>query len=178
MSSGIYKVLIRATPFQSMSKDDFQFSSSSKLPVLRGVDDEASLVLAAGAIGNRIFRLAVNYLRISVNVSFFIIFGLAIIRIRGSVAQDWLGAGFLAFPVVALVVVSLSGIFKSTVGRELFFCGLTAEANVQSTPDLGSDTEITVKTLHAVDRRMRHKLYDHPAVCAEIVDWFCATKRT
>jgi hypothetical protein len=145
------------------------------LLVLRGVDDEASLVLAAGAIGNRVFRLAANYLTITVIVSFFVIFVSAIIGIKISDTQNWLVTGFLACPVVAVVVVSLSGIFKSTVGRELFFRCLTAEANIQSTPDVGPDTEMTVKTLRAGGRNMRHKLYDHPAICDEIVNWFCST---
>jgi hypothetical protein len=168
----IYNGLIRATPFDGMSQDDFQASWLPRLLVLRGVDDEASLILAAGAIGNRIFRLAANYLTIVVIVIFFFGFALAIIGIRGSGAQDWLATGLLAFPVVASGVIMLSGIFKSTIGRELFSRGLTAEANIQSTPDAGPNTEMTVKTLRAVDKNMRHKLYDHPAACEEIVDWF------
>jgi hypothetical protein len=170
VSYGAYKVLIRATPFEGMSEADFQASWSSKLLVLRGIDDEASLILAAGAIGNRIFRLATNYLTIIVMASFFLILTLAILGIKNSVAQDWLATAFLAFPVAALGVVMSSGIFKSTVGRELFFHGLTVEANVQSTPDVGPNTEMTVKTLRAIDKKMRHKLYDHPDVCNEIVD--------
>ena len=161
------------------------------LLVLRAVDDEASLTLAAAAIGNRISRLLE---RLSFKIwvllpILFVVFILVLTAINFfwplfSVSFDWpaLSRGLiLAF----FAFLFSPGAFNSAYGRELLLILQGYEINSQSAPDsidrqseFQSESTPTnwgmVVTLHQAEEgqgRLRHGLYEHPECAERIASW-------
>jgi Putative serine esterase (DUF676) len=124
------------------------------LLVIRAIDDEASLSLAAGAIGNRI-SIALARSMLSLNRSKTVLLTVAAAGIASLVVL-WLYSGFdqirnidggwfvLGYlPYCIMVIGSLTaGVFKSVYGRELVFGTITHEVNSQSTPDAGPSMKV------------------------------------
>src|SRR5262249_36089519 len=145
---------------------DYQ-KAAPRMLVLRGVDDEASLSLAAGSIGSRLSYLllvgALPWL-------YWIVFLLAS-----------LGAANLLFFRIIMVVcilgaplsLILSGIFKSAFGREFLLNAIACDIAADSIPDTVNKVE--AKTLPPVEAasflQMRHGIYNHPQCVDEIMRW-------
>ena len=137
--------LIAATTTRNLLK----YGSLQHL-VLRSIDDEAALTLAAGAIGNRIALLCsyiITTLLSAIMVPYFVFafftitFGSFFPQLQFFVHQipDFilLSIEIFAFgaPVVCIFLLVLSGAFKMVYGRELFLGTLQCAINSQSVPD-------------------------------------------
>jgi hypothetical protein len=147
------------------------------LLVLRGVDDEASLTLAAGSIGNRITHFILD--RLLPNI--FQLLALLATLMVGAGLAGWtkqsaagmiaLGYGAVAF--LATTILALPGLFRLVFGRELLLGTWRCEIAANSSPDSGNGVQ--VKTLlmrpELAKRKLRHALYMNPDVPSCIVQW-------
>jgi hypothetical protein len=145
--------------------------------VIRGVDDEASLTLAAGSIGSRLSSLV-----LFIVIPAIIFLAMLLIPLSG-----WLGANFLSserrdflYVLVldgcafgALALLFLPGVCKSAFGREFLTTAFVCEIASDSTPDTSSSTDVvTLSPVRAAEgKRLRHYIYDHPECVNEIVRW-------
>ena len=164
---------------------DWSGMGASRLLVLRGINDEADLALAAGLIGNglslgitRVIGGTISFLMtfagFIVTMALTTLFFLALAQ--GLLPEDILpenGAAFFMAVAVGtglacLALILLSGLFKSVFGRELVFGSLNAGLNTQSVPDIRHN--VTVQTLPPAPRGtgLRHSLYAHPGCAAAI----------
>jgi hypothetical protein len=182
------------------------FSSSvRKHPVLilRALDDEASLFLAAAAIGNRLSALIglLSY-RILWLLAVAPFLGVMIyVAVRtpdeadlfnplvGPWADRLILWGIYIYLFGLMVFLLAPGAFKSAYGRELLFNSQGCQINSQSAPDsidrqseLGSERASwgMVVTLYRDDyvrRGLRHGLYDDPQCAERIAAWVAANRR-
>jgi hypothetical protein len=147
-------------------------ASGPRMLVIRGVDDEASLTLAAGSIGSRLSSLV-----LFIVIPIVYVFGVALFALL-----DWSGVwkdqSELLFLVVAygcafgaLLCLFLPGICKSAFGREFLTTAFVCETAADSAPD--SSARIDSVTLSPVQagQRLRHYIYEHPKCVDEIVRW-------
>ena len=137
--------------------------------VVRAVDDEASMSLAAGAIGARLsVAMLHRWLWLLASGFFFVT-----VVIHGYIAKgamDFLNLPFaVGIPLAAVVMLFLAGIFKSVLGREFLVGAWRCEVAVDSAPDRNGP--IKVVTLAPVGNSMRHAIYDHPKCVRTIADW-------
>jgi Alpha/beta hydrolase family len=151
------------------------------LLVLRGVDDEASLTLAAGAIGNRVAHFMLGKVLPATNEALALICGfLSIAALAGwiweaafSIIFPIIALGFAAVALLAAVISFLPGIFRSVYGRELLFGSWRCEIAANSSPDSASGVQ--VKTLLGrtgpSQRKLRHALYMNAEVPSCILEW-------
>jgi hypothetical protein len=147
-------------------------ASGPRMLVIRGVDDEASLTLAAGSIGSRLSSL----------VLFSVIPGIYLLGITLFALLSWSGvwqdrAELLLIVMVygcgfgALVCLFLPGICKSAFGREFLTTAFICETAADSAPDtLARIDSVTLSPAEA-GRRLRHYIYEHPKCVDEIVRW-------
>jgi hypothetical protein len=138
------------------------------LLVLRGVDDEASLTLAAGAIGNRAAQLAIYFLPSVSNIFFAI--GLAVFGLAASQIVDI--ASTLLVWAMATTALFVPGCFRSVFGRELVTGSWRCEVSADSAPDAIRGVRVlTLTGSRRYDKTLRHALYKHPEAVPAIVDW-------
>lgn len=162
----IFLLYFRSNPkVQNLVRLTSLSSSVRKHPllILRAVDDEASLSLAAAAIGNRISTLIGNwsFVIVMVLLGLVILSLLSILFLSASATlvgvgsfednfEAWVDWWFVHFPLrglfggtyasigafvcfVAFLVAP--GVFKSAYGRELLFNSQGCQINSQSAPD-------------------------------------------
>ncbi|QCG94468.1 alpha/beta hydrolase [Azospirillum sp. TSA2s] len=167
--------------------------SNIPLLVLRGVDDEANLTLAAGAVANRIMRFFSDtaikctawYLP---PIGIGLVVGLAAVSMAAMLSEQFLhmiSPGFrllsslhsylyllwLPFPTVMLLLL-VSSACNAVYGRELFLRFLNTEISANSVPDASGS--VTVRTLvegGLLSHKMRHFLYDDDECGSTIVNW-------
>jgi len=146
-------------------------ASGPQMLVIRGVDDEAALSLAAGSIGSRLSAL---FLFIVIPMVLFSGVGLLALFDRLGVQT-----GLLLFIVMdgaalaALILLFLPGICKSAFGREFVTTAFICEIAAESAPDTsGRIDAVTLSPIRGTaGQRMRHRLYDHPECVSRIVHW-------
>src|SRR3954449_9376152 len=145
-------------------------ASGPRMLVIRGVDDEASLTLAAGSIGCRLSSLV-----LFVVIPGVYLFGLALLALL-----DWSGVWRteLLFLVVmygcafgALVCLFLPGICKSAFGREFLTTAFVCETAADSAPDTSARLDSVTLSPVEAGRRLRHCIYEHPKCVDEIARW-------
>jgi hypothetical protein len=146
--------------------------SGPRMLVIRGVDDEASLTLAAGAIGSRLSSLVLRIVIPGFYV--FTIFLLAVLDWSGIWKE---GAELLLLAVLygcafgALACLFLPGLCKSAFGREFLSAAFVCETAADSAPDTSARIDsVTLSPIRA-GRGLRHCIYEHPACVDEIVRW-------
>jgi len=159
--------------------------TKAQILVLRGIDDEASLALAAGAIGARVATLLLSFISWFGKVS-WVLMGAAITlltviqwgghRIIPADFEDtlWL-LGLVLVSIIGMInltVIFLPGLFKSVYGRELLFGMSRIDVAANSVPDLKGDVQVeTLPTRALSHNKIIHQLYDHPWCTAVIVRW-------
>jgi len=138
----------------------------NRLFVIRGIDDEASLSLAAGAVTNRLVRFLYN---------FSITGGVAIAAAIGLlVPRTWFGGfhvlGIFVFPAFAVICLFLPSFVRPIFGRELAFGAARCDALYDSVPDADN---ARVRTLHFAyeDKQLIHAMYDSHIAPEWIADW-------
>jgi hypothetical protein len=144
--------------------------------VIRGVDDEATLTLAVGAIGNRIIGKLYQIIAIfsALLVPLCLWYGpnsLVPHIPHLDEFQNWYFATLLPIPAVALLCLTLSGLFRSVYGRELSFGTFFMQMKSHSTPDSDRLTALTFPPRELRLGGLRHGIYDHEEVCETIAAW-------
>jgi pimeloyl-ACP methyl ester carboxylesterase len=168
------KVPKRLLRYQEATEGGASWVGSSPL-VLRAIDDEAALSLAAGAITNRLSDVVfIKALR-----AFFWVGGLgfSLIFFYNKLSIDGFGktyglwylvAPIGVFGLCAVSVMSLQ-LSRTVFGREFLFPPFGAEINSQSAPDMsGPACIITVQAAPGI----RHSIYDIEEVPKLISQWF------
>src|ERR1700687_345493 len=135
--------------------------------ILRAIDDEAALSLAAGALTNRLSGLVQ---KVAMVFSVFIAFILLT-----TVMLGWLSFAHWSLPItISLAVISWAAaaglqLSRGVFGRELLFSSMLAcEANCQQSPDVSG--EIVVITLKD-QLSFRHSMHEIKEVPQLIADW-------
>lgn len=151
--------------------------SENWLLVLRGVDDEASLTLAAGSIGNRVTHFILGtllpnaYQILAAVGTLLVVASMAGWTSQSAAGMVALGYGAVAF--VAALVLILPGLFRSVFGRELLFGSWRCEIAANSSPDGANGVE--VQTLlgrpESSKEKLRHSLYMNADVPRCIAKW-------
>jgi hypothetical protein len=167
----------RALEIESAAFYDTCGRTGPRMLVIRGVDDEASLALAAGAIGARLTSLLLR----KIVPSIFLI-GLALLAIFSSFLATWEPqvdetVWMYGCALVTLMLFFLPGLFKSAFGREFLLGAMVCDIAVDSVPDTsGLAQAITLPPVEAISfGEMRHYIYDHPTCVDKIVGWLSAS---
>ena len=173
-------VRARAGPDQDTRAVDVQQAASypsirSRILVIRGVDDEASLALAAGSIGSRLSSLVLanvipELYTAGLAAIFLLVMLLNLDEQRGVFLEMTVGIGC---SLGAFVFLGLPGVFKSAFGKEFLTTAFVCEIAADSTPDTqGSLHVVTLSpSTPAARRQLRHGIYNHPECVNEIVRW-------
>jgi hypothetical protein len=147
-------------------------ASGPRMLVIRGVDDEASLTLAAGSIGSRLSSLG-----LFIVVPVVYVFAVALFALL-----DWSGVWKDRFELLFLVVaygcafgallcLFLPGICKCAFGREFLTTAFVCETAADSAPDTSARIDSVTLSPDQAGRRLRHCIYEHPKCVDEIVRW-------
>jgi hypothetical protein len=149
-----------------------------RLLVIRAIDDEASLILALGAI--------LNYITVkSITLVYWIISTLALIvpilwlivflvtqRSPGDHPPSWwrdVAALFCSAFIIALF--GALAVSRSVHGRELAKSPMECQINTQSTPDAVDLSQIVTLVWHKYIETLRHRIYEHDDCAKAISDW-------
>src|SRR5262249_7295924 len=112
---------------------DTKGAAASRMLVIRGVDDEASLSLAAGSIGSRLsYLVLVGAIPALVTMAMFLFFLSELFEWAVNVL---LGIMMLCSYLGALIFFFVPGVFKSFFGREFLVNALVCDISVDSAPD-------------------------------------------
>jgi len=177
-------------PYGSMAR-----IAGVRLLVLRGIDDEAALTIAAGAIQSLITAKLARIFTFLLGI-----IGLLWYTLLYSLRRFW-GVGIddilVGLAVIAAGYVGISllqAIGRSVLGREFFFTGQIYDVNVNSVPDLAGDVTIRtlagqtgekitplragVQSIKSYTYRRRHSLYEHKDCIDHIVTWISRQTQT
>ncbi|WP_271605501.1 esterase/lipase family protein [Bradyrhizobium sp. CCBAU 11434] len=180
----------RSDIFQALTKGGATFEPPRRTLVIRGIDDEAGMVLAFGSIANRLMSLApawtitLTYFGICIclSASGLILLGRHFASLNAGLApivstvQTVASKPYIAYPAIFSIAVFflfpvISGVFKSVYGRELILGGVFCDIMSASAPDAAS--KLTIATLPPTPRRgLRHGIYNHemtPRVIAKFL---------
>lgn len=172
--------------YQKLTAGGLTIDPIRKVLILRGVDDEAGLAIAAGAIATRFTTFAIALTELGTRLIlamvvpiflFFLLFQFvpawdewlrrhieAIIHIaddgRFFYSLLFVTTGFISLPF-------LSGLFKSVYGRELLLGGYFCDIKSASAPDLNGFIR-TITFPPGTAKGMRHGLYHHEMTVPEI----------
>jgi hypothetical protein len=159
-----------------------EVASTRPLLVIRAVDDEASLILALGAIVNYIIARSITYI-LWILIFFSIIFvvpEIIFIKLHWLSLEsenfferrDWYEhVGRLG---VATMIITLLGMLmgaRSVHGRELPLSPMECQINTQSTPDTKGLSHIITLVRHTYVKSLRHGIYGHEDCAKTISDW-------
>jgi hypothetical protein len=157
------------------------------LLVLRGIDDEAALSLAAGAVANRLFRVAYKF---SLNVMlgpFSTIRGakwwalflpgiyFAPLLLALVLCAVFFGPHVALIGIVLVLVTAVSSLFlapltRTVFGRELALGSMGCDAFFESAPD----SELIVTLPLSKNEALYHALYENPLAPPTIASWIAA----
>jgi hypothetical protein len=169
-----------------------EIAPSQRLLIIRAIDDEASLVLAFGAIANYLTTRIITYVWLII-VWVIIVIGSILIPallslllvgpdILGWEEAEWSGS---AIDWLArhrdLILVICSGLmffligwlmaWRSVHGLELALSPMECQINTQSTPDAKGLSEIVTLVRRTYVKSLRHGIYDHEDCAKPISDW-------
>jgi hypothetical protein len=155
-------------------------ASGPPILIIRGVDDEASLALAAGSIGSRLsslFLLSVipTLYGVGLSLIFLLVVLLNLDEQRGQLLELMVA---IAGSLGAFVFLMLPGMFKSTFGKEFLTTAFVCEIAADSAPDArGSVDAVTLSpSKPPASWQLRHGIYSHPECVNEIVRWLRKTR--
>jgi hypothetical protein len=147
-----------ALAIEEVAHYDTKGAAASRMLVIRGVDDEASLSLAAGSIGSRLSFLTLVavipaiYAVVVVFLWLGSFFGLS----AESKLGLWIGGLMIGVFFGALILFFVPGAFKSFFGREFLVNAMTCDIAVDSVPDtLGQVEAITLRPVEAASSKPR-----------------------
>jgi len=173
----------RPEVYEAETRGGATVNSDRKLLVVRGVDDEAQLVLAAGSIGTRLVSIG---MLISLRFAQFLCAAFVVALIVHAYESlftelpqarqfilSQLSKPFMPYVAFGLAILFcsvpiVSGLFKCVYGRELVLGGYFCEIKSASAPDSESVTTITLPPGY---RGMRHGIYRHEMVATTIASY-------
>jgi len=181
----LFELLINPVRARTLCEATFADARSlgNHLLVLRGIDDEAALSLAAGAVTNRVLRIAYSF-------SLRLMFPFSKLDASTIGGQLWAYFGPLSLIVglscilfgpyitfvgltVMFVSTGLSLFFipltRTVFGRALAFGAISCAAAFDSVPDSELATIITLGLRK--DETFSHALYEHPLAAPTIANW-------
>jgi preprotein translocase subunit YajC len=142
-------------------------AQAQRLLIIRAIDDEASLVLALGTIGNYITTRAIKY------VLWIILAPISLILIPVFEEQWYVyeGAVQVGCSALILILLSLLSVARTAHGRELAVSPMELQINTQSAPDATGLSEIVTLVRRTYVKSLRHGIYDHEDCAKTISDW-------
>lgn len=158
------------------------YTVPDKLPIniIRGVSDEASLALSAGALASRLSLFLNEYVvqvflfLLTVSLAFeigFILWSL-IATLPTFINRDLVSAvwqGLVGIGVPTLLVARASAmLLKLVYGRELFLSPPRCEIDTSGVPDVNRNATLTTLDPLKDGDGLHHSIYDHD-LCQEIV---------
>ncbi|OKO90157.1 hypothetical protein AC629_05070 [Bradyrhizobium sp. NAS80.1] len=160
------------------------------LLVIRGIDDEAALMLVSGSIGTAISRIAVRLLSSPKVLLFLVLCHIFRFPVHTHIA-DWfdqyiMQAGYFVLMSLLCVFLLTPGLFNSAFGTEFLIGAARCEIAHDSTPDSTRARIITLKTPDQQPRvqnsalsasSMHHGIYNYPSCGREIVKWIAESVR-
>ena len=174
----------RPRKIQQAADYETRSPSAPRTLVIRGVDDEAVLSLAAGAIASRLSHVLLFSV---VPKAYVTVFLLSVILSRlGIGAVDWLLRPLIVLLCLgALALLILPGMFRSVFGREFVIGAMRCDIAANSVPDTSERVEAITLAPHTHPRSTegiraiigsiggtsRHQIYEHPRCWREIVGW-------
>jgi hypothetical protein len=154
-----------------------------RLFVLRAIDDEAALVLAAGAIGTRLSNITGRLLFIALVVTVALLMTVVFLVfsfLAGWEVVDPFDDRFVIvatiftllryLPILGMLFWFAPRLFRTVYGREAF--SVNCEINSHSVPDVvGVQTKVITLQQRQHRWKRRHMLYDAPESANLIVSW-------
>jgi hypothetical protein len=144
-----------------------QLMSAQRLLVIRAIDDEASLILALGAILNYVTARSILFM-----FPLYLLGPTASLLLIGSPITPVMFGLLTAF-VLGLYIIpfGLLMVVRTVRGRELAVSPMECQINTQSTPDAKGLSEIITLVRHTYVKSLRHGIYDHEDCAKTISDW-------
>ena len=177
-------------PFDIAERVNYETTGplAPKVLVIRGVDDEAALVLAFGAIATALNRFVLRamwkWLYPGISLLVILTLGLSyLLRLDPSLTIRVAVVSWCVLMFGTSILLILPGLFNARFGKEFSIGAMRCEIATDSTPD---STQVQIVTLEPTYRElmpqgqkndtarnssMRHKIYDHPDCPREIVKW-------
>jgi hypothetical protein len=159
---------------------NYRIPDTLPVKIIRGVSDEASLALSAGALASRlslflneyIVQLFVGIMVISalLEIAFFLIRSVATLPTfidNDPLNSAWLLLIVIGVPIV-LVARILAMLLKLVYGRELLLSPPRCEIDTSGAPDVNRNATLTTLRPSAEREGLHHSIYDRP-LCQEIV---------
>lgn len=147
---------------------------SGRLLVLRGVDDEAALTLAAGAIVNRVTRAAYRW---SSTILFgFVGFIAYILTIKAlelfsvNYAKQFVSSSMPILLVSILIGLFLPSLARMVFGNELGAGAMRCDILFDSVPDI-DDVDVKTVGIGLKNSGLVHSLHEVPEVPKSIAAW-------
>jgi hypothetical protein len=147
-----------ALTIEELTHYDPKGTAASRMLVIRGVDDEASLSLAAGSIGSRLsfFTLVAVIPSLCAVLFVFMWLGSQFGLSAESKLQLWMQGLLIGCLLGPLILFFVPGAFKSFFGREFLVNAMTCDIAVDSVPDtLGQVEAITLRPVEAASSNPR-----------------------
>lgn len=143
-----------ALAIEELTHYDTKGTAAPRMLVIRGVDDEASLSLAAGSIGSRLSFLTLVAVFPTISMVGWLI-GVFVSKLGFSRLELWAGGLVIGSSLGALAFFFLPGAFRSFFfGREFLVNAMTCDIAVDSVPDtLGQVEAITLRPVEAASSK-------------------------
>ena len=163
---------------------DFSPHRAPHLFVMRGVDDEAALTLAAGAIGARLTKLLAGGVAMLLFLPSSAVSVMGLLLLYGRVSRAPSGDPFVMtithltclLTPGTLSLLLAPGAFKSVFGREFLFGTGRCQISADLAPDMPG-AEIVTLSPEETKWGLGHALYDHRECARTIVKWLADNLR-
>ena len=146
--------------------------SAQRLLVIRAIDDEASLVLAAGTMSSYLTSISIR--NIALLMCIWIAIELAAIEYWGILSEELKTFRFATMGAVVVLTIALFVVLmvsRALHGRELAVSPLECQINTQSTPDAVGLSRIVTLVRRTYVKSLRHGIYGHEDCARTISDW-------
>jgi hypothetical protein len=167
--------IIRRAPARQVKLDRLRLATrlgklapAQPLLVVRAIDDEASLILALGALLNHITARLITYiflLQFLLLPTFLLFADMKWVPWLGEATFGGAMLGAIASTIALFGILILS---RSVHGWELAASPLECQINTQSAPDAIGLSKIVTLPPHTYARSLRHGIYEHTD-CAEAI---------
>jgi hypothetical protein len=149
-----------------------QARPSTSMLVLRGIDDEATLALTAGAIGNRLTEPLTKVVILVILISLLTLAAslTGVVLISDEHAQQLHGLTLGVIPFLWIIDV-VAGCCKAVYGREMVAWSLGLAVRSHSSPDHSGNLSIATVPYKGSRGFFRHAIYDHEATVETIKIW-------
>jgi len=148
-------------------------AQARRLLIIRALDDEATLLLALGTIGNFVTTRAITYvlwigLTLAIPLTFFLLY----LRGRSFLEQErYENAVYVVCSALIFILLGLLLVARTAHGRELALSPMECQISTHSTPDAIGLSKIVTLVRRTFVKSLRHGIYDHEDCAKAISDW-------